>query len=68
MILNSGSSTAMSFGAVRWAVFILGCYSLSERCATARPAFALVVDPRGQYSNSLENLQALLRDHEPLGG
>jgi DNA invertase Pin-like site-specific DNA recombinase len=27
-----------------------------------------MVDPRGQYSNSLENLQALLRDHEPLGG
>jgi len=28
----------------------------------------LKVDLRGQYSNSLENLQALLRDYEPLGG
>jgi hypothetical protein len=28
----------------------------------------LSVDLRGHYSNSLENLQALLRDYEPLGG
>jgi len=27
-----------------------------------------MVDLRGHYSNSLEDLQALLRDYEPLGG
>ena len=27
-----------------------------------------IVDLRGHYSNFLEDLQALLRDYEPLGG
>jgi hypothetical protein len=36
--------------------------------STPRSNEVLRVDLRGHYSNSLEDLQALLRDCEPLGG
>ena len=40
----------------------------AEDPAAPEGACVQAVDPRGRYSNSLEDLQALVRHDKPLGG